>query len=410
MIFEARYDRFLTACQDIQRHREKLARPAIEAQLLAEVTPETPNDALLAHVIAEALLRRIDRTLVESKNIYLQKFDISQIDLFYMMCAAYPQVPQGHAVANQLLAHELRQHRRAALLEIGIGKGRQVAALLDALTSEPGALHDLTVIALEPSRENIDEAFAALEARRLALPFELTLRGVNKLIEQCTPGDLAQIAEAAPGALAVNSAYAMHHVVHRPGDTVARTEIVRRIASMGPRLFTLVEPNANHDTEQLTRRFHACWEHFGTVFDLIDEAARDVDAAGRFTIKEKFFGREIRDIFGTSDAFRCERHEPFESWLLRLAKAGLRPYPRAPLEVSLPAYATAQQADGLVRMGYRDQPLVAVFAYESPGARPARRRASSAPPAMRRASSAPPAMRGAAAATTTTVFGEGHEQ
>ena len=99
-----------------------------------------------------------------------------------------------------------------------------------------------------------------------------------------------------------------------------------------------------------------------------DEVAR---LRARFVIKEKFFGREIRDIFGTSDYFRCERHEPYESWLLRFAKAGFVPYEPIAVPIELPAYCTADVSPGLVRLGYRDLALIAVFAYRSDGERAA---------------------------------------
>src|SRR4051812_47452799 len=164
MKFDERYDRFLTACQDISRRRDRLAKPVIDEQVLTEVHAGVANDALLSHIIAESLLRRIDRNLVESKNIYLQRFEISQIDLFYLTCRAYPQVSQGHAIANQFLAHELRRHASATLLEIGIGKDVQIASLLRSLKDDPGRLQRLDIVAMDPSVQNITDATATIDA------------------------------------------------------------------------------------------------------------------------------------------------------------------------------------------------------------------------------------------------------
>lgn len=367
MIFEPRYIRFLGACQEVSRRRDRVAKPIIEGELLAEVSASAPNDALISHIMAEALLRRIDRTLVESKNIYLQQFDVSQIDLFYLMGRAYPQVPASHRIANHFLAHELRRHRRAVLLEIGVGKGVQLAALLDRLAQDPGELQALRLATLDPSEDNLADSARTLRGK--AVPFELTVEPVRRLVEQCTLADWTAIRGPLDEPLVINSAYSLHHTVHRPGDVALRTTILRQLASMAPRLFTLTEPSSNHDTEHLAKRFHACWEHFATVFDLIDEA--DLEPGARFVIKEKFFGREIRDIFGTSDYFRCERHEPYESWLLRFAKAGFVPYEPIAVPIELPAYCTADVSPGLVRLGYRDLALIAVFAYRSDGERAA---------------------------------------
>jgi hypothetical protein len=164
----------------------------------------------------------------------------------------------------------------------------------------------------------------------------------------------------------INAAYALHHTTHAAGDQELRTRLLRELAALRPRMFTLIEPNANHDTELLTRRVHSCWEHFGTVFDLVDQS--DATPLEKLAVKRLFFGREVRDILGTSDAFRCERHEPYESWLLRLTKAGLRPAPAIASEIALPDYCWTIVRDGLVRLGYRGVPLIAVFAYRSPEA------------------------------------------
>ena len=70
--------------------------------------------------------------------------------------------------------------------------------------------------------------------------------------------------------------------------------------------------------------------------------------------------------FGTSDAFRCERHETVDSWLLRLVKSGWEPYgDLGTIDMTLPTYCSASVDDGLVRLGYRGLPLLAVFAYRS---------------------------------------------
>jgi hypothetical protein len=369
MIFESTYQTFLAACQDISRRRERLAKPAITRMLLPRLDPSVPNDALLSHIIAESLLRRIDRNLVESKNIYLEKFELSQIELFYAMCKGYPHVPQGHRVANQFLHHALRGWKSAALFEIGVGKAVQLAALLERLAEWPGRLQSLKVIALDPDPQNLTDSAARVAALRPTLGFDVTFHPIEALLEQCTPDRFRAIGELAGPNLVANTAYTFHHTVHAPDDGELRTQLLRRVNEyLRPQLFTLVEPSANHDTEHLPRRLHACWEHFGTVFDLIDQS--DVDAAHKFVIKEKFFGREIRDIFGTSDAFRCERHESYDSWLLRLAKAGFVPYDRAVgVDVELPSYGTATTADSVVRLGYRDLPLIAVFAFASRGRR-----------------------------------------
>ncbi|HEY0135784.1 MAG TPA: GRAS family protein, partial [Nannocystis sp.] len=281
---------------------------------------------------------------------------------------AIPVLPQAYAIANQHLVHTLRGIRSAALLDIGIGKGAQVVTILRTLGAEPGALRRLRIVALDPSASNLAEAKSAIEAavsQMPGLPFTVEIAQLRGLIERWEPAALQHTIGAVDG-VAINAAYALHHTTHPPNDQQARTDLLRRLAGLRPRVFTLVEPNANHDTELLTKRVHSCWQHFGAVFDLVDRS--DASPREKLAIKDKFFGREVRDILGTSDTFRCERHEPYESWLLRLTKAGLKPHPPIKLDITLPDYCWATEREGLVRLGYRDQALIAAFAYCSPEA------------------------------------------
>jgi hypothetical protein len=369
MIYEDRYNIILSACQDLQRRREQLVGPVIAGQILDEVGVDAPSDVLLSHIVAEALLRRVDRNLLAGKNIYLQRFEVAQIDLFDLLRKAIPPIPEGYAIANQHLAHALRGLESAGLLDIGIGKGAQVVALLAALAADVAAgrsaLRRLRVVALDPSAGPLAEAQSVIEAAAASLPFAVEVVQMRGLIERYDAATL-QAALGEVDGVAINSAYALHHTTHKPNDQNLRTELLRRLASLRPRVLTLVEPNANHDTELLTKRVHSCWQHFGAVFELVDRS--EATPLEKFAIKEKFFGREVRDILGTSDSFRCERHEPYESWLLRLTKAGLRPYPKIDLEIGLPDYCWAIERDGLVRLGYREEALIAVFAYRSPEA------------------------------------------
>lgn len=366
MIYADRYNIILSACQDLRRRRDQLVGPVIAGQILDEVGMDVPSDKLLSHIVSEALLRRVDRNLLAGKNIYLQAYEVAQIDLFDLLRKALPPLVQGYSIANQHLAHALAELDSAALLDIGVGKGVQLAMLLSTLAAAPGRLRRLRVVALDPSAANLVETQAVVDAalRDLAgIPFAVEVVALRGLVERCEPSML-QAAVAGVDGVVINAAYALHHTAHAPGDQCLRNDLLRQLAGLRPRVFTLVEPNANHDTEQLTRRVHSCWQHFGAVFDLVDRS--EASPLEKFAIKEQFFGREVRDILGTSDNFRCERHEPYDSWLLRLTKAGMKPYPAIPLAIELPDYCWAIERQGLVRLGYREEVLIAAFAYRCP--------------------------------------------
>jgi hypothetical protein len=341
--------------------RERIAKDELEKLIVPNVSPSTPSDDLLAHLVAESLLKRIDRELLQSKNIYIEQFDIPQIVMFYDMAKAVPFVSAGHSIANQYLAAAAAGLSEATIFDIGMGKGVQLNALCQTLSAVPDGLKRLFLIGLDPDENNLSDFAAQIDQLRSDLPFSVSFHPLPGLIEDLKPGQFREIERIGAGKLLVNSAFAFHHTSHPLRDVELRTELFRRIAGLKPLVFTLVEPSSNHDTEDLSRRLHNSWQHFGSLFQCIDES--ELEPAHKFTIKEKFFGREVRDIFGVADRFRCERHELYDSWLLRLKRVGMRPVEGVTPRVDLPASCSAIVSEGLVRLNYHDTTIVAAFAY-----------------------------------------------
>ena len=361
MIYHNEYAQLLDICRQVTTHRQLLAKPRIEQLLLRHVDEQVPNPQLLSHLIAESLMNRIDRKLVESKNIFVQEFDVPQIQLFYSMAEAVPFVYAGHLLANRCLERAVRGLARFTILDIGIGNGGQTKRLLDTLADKGGALEAVQVIGLDPAEGNLNDAQALLAQAAQGYPFRVEFRPLCGMVEELRDEDFEAIRSASKGGLVINSAFAFHHTSHPLNDHRMRTELLRRLAGLDPLVLTLIEPSSNHDTEELVKRVHHSWEHFGNVFALVDEAT--IEASHKYLIKGKFFAREIRDIFGVSDHFRCERHELYDSWLLRLFKAGYKPFETEGLSVELPPYCRCDVSEGLVRLNYKDTTIVAVMAF-----------------------------------------------
>ncbi len=359
MIYQQGYDELLGICKQITSHRQKLAKPKVDEVVCKHIDLDITNENLLSHLIGESLLKRIDRKLLESKNIYVQQFDIPQIQLFYSMSEAIPLVAAGHALANQYIHPVIRDLKKAVVIDIGIGKGRQMLNLLDMVEVDRGRLESLLIIGIDPDEKNLLDTEAKLRERKLPIP--LHFQPICGMIEDLTENDYREIKSLGGKNICINSAFSLHHSSHPLNDTELRTNLLRRFASLKPLVLTLVEPNSDHDTEDLPKRFHHSWEHFGHVFKLID--ASSIDDTHKFSIKVKFFGREIRDIFGVSDHFRSERHELYESWLLRLSRAGFKPLDYQDFQVSLPDYVSSSVSEGLVRLNFEDVTVVSVMGY-----------------------------------------------
>ena len=359
--YRVAYDKLIGACTDLVAGREQKAKSAVEELVLEEVRVDTPNEALLSHIVATALMRRIDRRLLASKNIYLDDFDVPQIVLFYKMLEAYPQVAASHVIANQFLMRALRGRDAITIFDIGIGKGKQVAGLLRSAAEQGVLPKRVHVVGLDPDPANVFDSGRLMEEIDSQVSGEIRYHPICALLEDLGSDQLYSIKRLSR-TLLVNSAYTMHHSAHAVGDVERRTGYFQLLRALEPRLLTLVEPSSDHDEEGLERRLHNCWTHFSTVFDLVDRSS--IEPEHKFLVKRKFFGREIDNIFGVSDHLRSERHEPMESWLLRLAKAGFRTYPYRDVQVDLPDYCDWSLSEGVASLGYESVPLVGVFAVE----------------------------------------------
>jgi hypothetical protein len=351
----------MKVCDLFSENDKKGARKKAKELMLENIARDTSNEKLLSHICSSSLIARMDNASYQMNNIYLHQFDIPQIVLFYKMIEAYPQVACSHSIANQFIEHTIRNLLSVTIFDIGIGKGKQCESLIYSVCRKGYDLRTINIIGLDPDPENIRHTEKLFNGLNGQVYCEVNYYPMCHLIENLTEKDFREIKEIAGSNLIINSAYAMHHVSHRLHDTEYRTGLFSRLKALDPLLFTLIEPNSDHDIESLTRRAKNCWHHFSVVFNLIDRSS--VSSEHRLVIKEKFFGREIHDIFGVSDYLRSERHETIENWLLRLTRAGFRPYHFNDISIRLPHYCESDVGRGLVRLGYMATPLVAVFAY-----------------------------------------------
>ncbi len=357
------YGAIREACARLLLDPGDSAKSTLAGFALRYVDQATPNPELLSHLVAEALLQRFDSGLVENSNVYVQHLEHSQTTLFYLMAEAVPFVEASHQIANRYLLDGLGDARRATLFELGTGRGLQIAKLLDAVAEQKPRLEALDIVGIDPVEDNLSATERMFGELRARLPFAIRFRPVHALIERVSLTELRALAGADPGALVINSAFTFHHTRHALHDDRARTALLRRLARLRPAVFTLAEPSADHDTEDLLLRLYHSWEHFSHLFELVDESS--LGCRQRLAIKAHFFGREIRDLFAVDDHYRCERHEPWYSWRARLRDAGLSPRPLEGLELELGGSCSFDSSKHCVRLLYRGKVMAAVLGHGS---------------------------------------------
>ncbi|KAI4320367.1 hypothetical protein MLD38_033858 [Melastoma candidum] len=104
------------------------------------------------------------------------------------------------------------------------------------------------------------------------------------------------------------------------------SDFLRIIRSFSPKVFFLVEQEANHNTARLIDRFQEGLYYYSKVFDSISTAfisSHPVPTEEREGLEE-MLGQEIEDIISCEGLERKERHERFEKWGVRLTRAGFK--------------------------------------------------------------------------------------
>jgi hypothetical protein len=331
--------------------------------LLGGVVADRPDagsdpEGLQDYIFASALSRRLDPARSAEINLYLQQFELQQISLFNLLAEHLPTVSLSVAVSNEILAGFLAGWDEVALLDLGIGTGRQEVAMLRDLAERDELPRRLTVFAVEPDADSLRAAEAALRAATRELGVELEFHGLNLIAEELREEHWALFGSTR-GPLVMHAAFAAHHIRDRGNGYCARTEFFRRLRQLNPLAVVLCEPSSDHHTHLLGERFENSWRHFGLTFDLIDRAGLPPREAAAIKM---FFAREIQDIVGNLEETRCERHESVSAWVERLRRAGFTPYGDFVLSDRIRHEVVAiKPREGYVGMDYSGETLVAVI-------------------------------------------------
>lgn len=312
------------------------------------------------YVFGAALAQRLEARTAAQANLYLRRYERSQIELFNLLGRALPFVGLATTVCNQALAQACHGARSAVLIDVGIGTGRQMLHLLPTLVGQ--GLRELTLIGIEPAEDALHAAQTQLEAAGRELGLALRVVPVLGSVEALDEAQWALVRGICAGTSPlINASFALHHVDDDAQGRDRRQQVLQRLHGLDPAVLVLAEPDVDHLEAALYPRFRNCFAHFSAVFDTLDrlELAQDE----RDALKVGFFGREIADILGQPEGRRSERHESAAQWLRRLADAGFDvsvdeaitavATPRGPVRLRRRTYHCSLEAGG--------EPVVALF-------------------------------------------------
>lgn len=317
-------------------------------------------------VFAQALAMRLDDGCAEQANLYLRRFEVPQITLFNLLGRAVPMVGMATQLSNDVLARAIRGQSHPVLIDVGIGTGRQVAALLAQLAQDGALPPAMTVVGIEPAAEALAQAGRELQALAAQLGVALHWHPVACAAEAMDAGHWAAVAARVAqgsGAPAINASFALHHIADDAQGQDQRDRVLRALRALRPVAFVIAEPDSDHLGARFYPRFRQCLAHFGAVFRVLD--ALPLAPHERDALKVGFFGREVADVLATPDAQRSERHERAAAWAQRLRRAGfaLRE-PGVPLPASGHPAVQAELRGPRVAIRGAQTTLVSVFVAE----------------------------------------------
>ncbi|VAH23237.1 unnamed protein product [Triticum turgidum subsp. durum] len=277
-------------------------------------------------------------------------------ELYRQFYDAGPYLKFAHFTANQAILEAFEGCDRVHVVDLAIKQGVQWTTLIQALSIRPGGPPSVRITGIG-SAPAVDEAGLRLAelARAMNVPFSFQ-RFTDDSLDQLKPW----MFQVLPGeAVAVNSICQLHRFLVDPdaASTSLPTPIdvvLGWIASMQPRVFTVVEQEADHNKPRLPTRFENAMFYYGSVLDSMEAMSVSRGGViGNGAGADAYVQREIFDIVCGEGSARTERHEPLACWCARLWRMGLTHVPLGP--------SAAYQAAKLVRMystaGFRVQEI-----------------------------------------------------
>lgn len=315
----------LLACAEaIQRGNLKLAEDTLHRMQLLGLPPG-PMGKVATHFI-DALTRRVyGASTSTSSNSSHQSDSLSDL-LHFHFYETCPYLKFGHFTANQAILEAFAGHKQVHVIDFNLMHGLQWPALIQALALRPGGPPRLRLTGIGPPQPGGNDVLQEIgkKLRQLAdtVKVEFEFRGVIAVkLDDIKPW-VFQVRHGE--AVAVNSVLQLHKLLYSDGPIRAIDEVLRSVRALKPKIFTIVEHEANHNHPSFLGRFTEALHYYSTMFDSL-EASNLPSESNEQVLAKMYLGREIYNIVACEDAARTERHENLVQWRLRLLKAGFQP-------------------------------------------------------------------------------------
>ncbi|KAG6716396.1 hypothetical protein I3842_04G047000 [Carya illinoinensis] len=357
----------LMACAEaVQQDNLKLADALVKrVELLA--ASQAGAMGKVATYFAEALARRIYK-IYPQDCLDASSSDILQMH-FYETC---PYLKFAHFTANQAILEAFATASKVHVIDFGLKQGMQWPALIQALALRPGGPPAFRLTGIGPPQaDNMDalqQVGWKLAQLAEAIGVEFQFRGfvANSLADI----DPSMVDVRPDEAVAVNSVFELHPMLARPG---AIDKVLSSIKSMKPKIFTIVEQEANHNGPFFVERFNEALHYYSSLFDSL-EGSGLVPPTQDLLMSEVYLGEQICNVVASDGADRVERHETLTQWRARMGMAGFEPvhlgsnaFRQASMLLALFAGGNGyrvEENNGCLMLGWHTRPLIATSAWQ----------------------------------------------
>ncbi|BBN12504.1 DELLA protein [Marchantia polymorpha subsp. ruderalis] len=358
----------LLACAEaVQRSDVRMAEDTVRRiQMLA--TPQRgPMGKVAAHFV-EALARRIFGISAEPTSDPLTELLHFQ---FYETC---PYLKFAHFTANQAILEAVQNHKRIHVIDCNLMHGLQWPALIQALALRPGGPPILRLTGIGPPHQSGNDVLQEIGMKLAQLAdlvsVQFEFRGVYAQKLDDVKPYMLHVRQGE--AVAVNAVMQLHRLLHNDNNCVpAVHEVLQSMRSLNPKIVTLVEHEANHNSPVFLDRFMEALHYYSTMFDSL-EACSSSSQSSEQLLAEMYVGREICNIVACEGFDRVERHENLVQWRRRMTDAGFQlrhlgsnAFKQASMLLTLfpgDGYRV-EENNGCLTLGWHSRPLIAASAW-----------------------------------------------
>ncbi|CAL4935506.1 unnamed protein product [Urochloa decumbens] len=379
----------LLACAEAVQQENFTAAEALVKQIPMLASSQGGAMRKVAAYFGEALARRVYRFRPAPDSSLL---DAAFADLlhahFYESC---PYLKFAHFTANQAILEAFAGCRRVHVVDFGIKQGMQWPALLQALALRPGGPPSFRLTGVGPPQPDETDALQQVGWKLAQFAHTIRVDFQYRGLVAATLADLepfmlqpdGEDTDDEPEVVAVNSVFELHRLLAQPG---ALEKVLGTVRAVRPRIVTVVEQEANHNSGTFLDRFTESLHYYSTMFDSLEGAGSGQSAADASpaaaaaggtdqVMSEVYLGRQICNVVACEGAERTERHENLGQWRTRLGRAGFEPvhlgfnaYKQASTLLALFAGGDGyrvEEKDGCLTLGWHTRPLIATSAWRA---------------------------------------------